>query len=232
MLYQRYFKTGQKLLLRAVDRPGNDRRTELLSTILEGGEDNVYTLCLPYGDDATEQYPFVAGMPFAISSETLGLGIRVTGRIEQKIDGKRISLKIDPDLQMFQRRNQPRLDCTLGLRFTRGQGTLKALRASWEKNIQVLKGPNAAIKMDGFHTCPFNLSSGGIRFALRAPVDHTELCLMLIDLQQDKLPICALAEVVWTRPEQDESIVSAGMRFINILAADQKRIDRYIANPN
>ena len=232
MLYQRYYKTGQKLLLRAIDRPGKDRRTELLSTIMEGRDDNIFILSLPYGDDATEQYPFVAGMPFEISSETMGLGIRLTGRIEQKIDGKRISLSINPDLQMFQRRNQPRLDCTLGLRFTRGQGTLKALRATWEKNIQVLKSPAAAVKMDGFHTCPFNLSSGGIRFALRAPVNQAELCLMLIDLRQDKSPICALAEAVWTRPEQDESIVTTGMRFINILAADQKRIDRYIANPN
>ncbi|HEY5672671.1 MAG TPA: PilZ domain-containing protein [Malonomonas sp.] len=232
MLYQRYFKNGQKLLLNALDRPDNDIRTELLSATLEGGEGDLFTLCLPYSADATEQYPFVTDMPFEISSEALGLGIRVTGNVEKKIDGKRLSMKINSDLQMFQRRNQPRLDCKLGIRISRGQGSLKALRATWEKNIQVLQSPNAPTKLEGFHVCPLNLSSGGIRFALRAPVNPAELCLMLIDLQQSKPPICALAEVVWARPEQDESIISSGMRFINILAADQKRIDSYIANPS
>lgn len=227
MLYQRYFKNGQKLLLNALDR-SDDSRTELLSATMEGGDGDLFTLSLPYSADATEQYPFAVGRPFEISSEALGLGIRVTGSIEQKIDGQRLSLKINPDLQMFQRRNQPRLDCKLGIRISRGQGSLKMLRATWEKHIQVLQSPNAPTKLEGFHLCPLNLSSGGIRFALRAPVAAAELCLLLIDLQQATPPICALAEVVWTRPEQDEAIVSSGMRFINILAADQQRIDRYI----
>jgi hypothetical protein len=197
---------------------------------MEGGDGDVFILCLPYSMDATEQYPFVAGMPFEISSDSLGLGIRVTGCIEKKIDGKRISIKIHSDLQMFQRRNQSRLDCNLGIRFTRGQGTLKALRTTWEKNIQVLQSPNAPTKLEGFHICPLNLSSGGIRFALRAPVNPAELCLMLINLKLDNPPICALAEVIWTSPTKDESIVTSGMRFINILAADQRRIDDYIAS--
>ncbi len=232
MLYQRYFKNGQRLLLTARDRPEDDGRIELLTASMQGGEGDVFILSLPYSDDATEQYPFVAGMTFEVSSEALGLGIRVTGSIEQIIDGKRIALKINPDLQMFQRRNKPRLDCTLGIRFTRGQGTLKALRSTWEKNIQILQAPNAPIKLEGFNTCLLNLSSGGIRFVLRAPVNYAELCLMLIDLKDDKPPLCTLAEVVWTHPEQDESIVTTGMRFINILEADQKRIDRYITNAN
>ena len=230
MLYQRYFKNGQKLLLNGLDRPDSDSRTELLSATMEGGDGDLFSLCLPYSADATDQSPFEVGMPFEISSDALGLGIRVTGSIAQKIDGKRLSMKINSDLQMFQRRNQSRLDCKLGIRLTRGQGSLKALRAVWEKNIQVLQSPNAPTKLEGFQLCQINLSSGGIRFALRAPVNPAELCLMLIDLKQSK-PICALAEVVWARPEQDESIVSSGMRFISILAADQKRIDNYIANP-
>ena len=86
--------------------------------------------------------------------------------------------------------------------------------------------------MDGFSTCQLNLSAGGIRFALRAPVNLAELCLMLIDLKDEKPPICAIAEVVWIRPEQDDSILSSGMRFINILDSDQKRIDNYITRTN
>lgn len=228
MLYQRYFKNGQRLLLTALEQPGGDGRTEILTATMEGGEDDVYILSLPYSDDATEQYPFCTGMAFELSSEALGLGIRVSASVKEKIDGKRIALKINPDLQMFQRRNRPRIDCQLGIRFTRGQGSLKALRATWEKNVKVLQNRNAPISLEGFSTCQLNLSSGGIRFSLRAPVTEAEICLMLIDLKDDMPPICALAEVVWTNPGQDETIISTGMRFINILAADQKRIDNYI----
>jgi len=230
MLYQRYFKNGQRLLLTPLDLPSGHGRTELLTAFMDGGNDDVFILSLPYSDDATEQYPFREGMSFEVSSEALGLGIRVTGHIEQKIDGKRLALKINPDLQMFQRRNQPRADCQLGIRFTRGQGALKTLRTTWEKNIQVLQSPNSPISMEGFNLCQINLSAGGIRFALRAPVSEAELCLMLIDIKDQKPPICALAEVVWIRPEQDETILSSGMRFINILEADQERINNYITD--
>ncbi len=229
MIYQRYFKNGQRLLLTPLDLPDSAERTELLTAFMEGGDEDRYTLILPYAEDATEQYPFTEGMSFQISSEALGLGIRVTSTLQEKIDGKRLAMKINPDLQMFQRRNQPRLDCVLGIRFTRGQGNLKSLRNTWEKNVQVLQSPNAQVNQEGFNNCQLNLSAGGVRFALRAPANPADLCLMLINLKDDKPPICALAEIIWSRPEQDESILSAGMRFINILATDQQRIERYIS---
>jgi hypothetical protein len=227
MLYQRYFKNGQRLLLKALKTEG-DGRTELLTGYMDGGGSETFILTLPYSDDASDQYPFSEGMLFELSSEILGLGIRVTGAFLKKIDGKRIALRIKPDLQMFQRRATPRFDCKLGIRFTRGQGALKALRNTWEKNIQILQNPNAPLSLQGFKPCQVNISSGGIRFALRPPVNPAELCLMLINLEDGLAPVCTLAEIIWTRPEQEETIILAGMRFINILEADQKRIDNFI----
>jgi len=204
MLYQRYFKNGQRLLLKALETENNGR-TDLLTVYMDGGSSGTFVLTLPYSDDATEQYPFSEGMLFELSSEILGMGIRVTGTFHEKIDGKRIALQIRPDLQMFQRRGAPRLDCKLGIRFTRGQGALKALRSTWEKNIQILHSPNAPLNLEGFKPCQVNLSSGGIRFALRPPVNLAELCLMLI------------------------TVIVSGMRFINILESDQMRINKFIA---
>ena len=227
MLYQRYFKNGQRLLLRTLS-PIPEGQTHLLSAYMEGGEKDTFILSLPYSEDAATQYTFAPGMTFEISSDTLGLGIRATASFSHKVDSQRIALHIRKDLQMFQRRAAPRLDCNLGIRFTRGQGALKALRATWEKNVQVLNSPGAPLNLQGFQPCQVNLSCGGIRFRLRPPVNLSELCLMLIQLDDGMLPICTLAEVLWTRPEQEDTVIVSGMRFINILEADQKRIEKLV----
>lgn len=227
MIHQRYFKNGQKILLTSL-APTEKGRTELLTAEIDGGSHNSFFVSLPYSEDAADQYPFTSGMPFAITSDSMGLGIRVTGEFDKKLDGKRVAIKINNDLQMFQRRNTLRLDCRLGIRFTRSQGALKALRKTWEKNIELLHSPDVPLIFEGFKPCHVNISSGGIRFNLRPPANPAELCLLLINIDDGKAPICALAEIVWTRPEKDETIVASGMRYINILEADQQRIEKFV----
>jgi hypothetical protein len=224
MTYQRYFKSGQKLLLRVLDH-ADEHRTEFLSAVIDSVENDLFIITLLYGENAADQYPFTQASTFQLSSEALGLGIQVTGHFEKKISGTQISLKIEQDLQVFQRRQKSRIDCKIGIRFTRGKGTLKALRNTWEKNIQVLHSPDAPLIFEGFKPCQVNISSSGICFNLRPPASQGELCLILINLEDGKAPICTLAEIIWTRLENDDSIIVAGMRFINILEEDQKRID-------
>jgi len=227
MIHQRYFKNGQRILL-TLQQQENNGRKEYLTAIVNGGDESSFIVSLPYSEDAAHQYPFTAGMKFEISSDSMGLGVRVSAEFKRQLDGKRISLLVKDDLQMFQRRNSPRIDCKLGIRFTRGQGALKALRKTWEKNIKLLHSPDAPLIFEGFKPCWVNLSSGGIRFNLRPPVSPAELCLLLLNLDDGKVPICALAEIIWTRPENDETIIVSGMRFINILEEDQQRISKFI----
>jgi len=227
MIHQRYFKNGQRILL-SLQQQENDGRKEYLTAIVNGGDESSFIVSLPYSEDAAHQYPFSTGMKFEISSDSMGLGVRVSAEFKKQIDGNRISLLVNDDLQMFQRRNSPRIDCKLGIRFTRGQGALKALRKTWEKNIKLLHSPDAPLIFEGFKPCWVNLSSGGIRFNLRPPANPAELCLLLLNLEDGKVPICALAEIIWTRPENDETIIVSGMRFINILEEDQKRISSFI----
>ena len=228
MNYQRYFKSGQQLLLKALHDTEQNNYTELMSVFVVSVEADSLVLSLPYGADAVNQYPFKEGLLFEITTEAMGLGVKTTGTFKKKIDGNQFSLQLNPDLQMFQRRISQRFDCKLGVRFSRAAKTLQTMREIWEKNIEVLHSPEAPIIFDGFKPCQINISSGGIRFSIKPPGNQGELCLVLVNLEDGKPPVCAIAEVVWVCM-QDESAVTAGMRFINILSEDQQRIDDFIA---
>ncbi|MCF6267318.1 MAG: PilZ domain-containing protein [Desulfuromusa sp.] len=229
MNYQRYFKSGQQLLLKVQnDAKEEQQRTELMTVFVVSLEEDSLVLSLPYGTDAVEHYPFSVGLSFEISTEVMGLGIRTTGIFEKKVDGNKFIVKLSPNLEMFQRRISQRFDCQLGVRFSRAAKTLQTMREIWEKNIEVLHSPEAPLLFDGFKMCRINISSGGMRFTIKPPGDQGELCLVLVNLEDGNPPVCAIAEVVWVCM-QDDAAVTAGMRFINILSEDQQRIDNFIA---
>ncbi|MEE4252841.1 MAG: PilZ domain-containing protein [Desulfuromusa sp.] len=227
MNYQRYFKTDQQLLLKVLNNAEKSARTELMTVFVVSLDEESLLVSLPYGADAVEQYPFREELSFEITTESMGLGIRATGHFVKKIDGNKFTIRLDSELEMFQRRISKRYDCQLGIRFSRAAKTLQTMREIWEKNLKVLYSPEAPLVFDGFKSYRVNISSGGMRFSIKPPADQGELCLILINLEDGKPPVCAIAEVVWACM-QDESAVTAGMRFINILSEDQQRIDNFI----
>lgn len=227
MNYQRYFKPKQQLLLKVHNETNQDGRMELMTVYIVSSEEDSLVLSLPYGADAVNHYPFNKGLLFEVTTEAMGLGVRTTGTFERKIDGSQFALKLNPDLQIFQRRISQRLDCELGIRFSRAAQTLQTMREIWEKNIEVLYSPEAPLIFEGFKTCQVNISSGGIRFFVKLPANQGELCLILINLEDGSPPICTIAEVVWVCM-QDEAAATAGMRFINIMKNDQQRIEKFI----
>ncbi len=76
MNYQRYFKNGQQLLLRVQNDVKQDGRTELMTAFVDSSEEGFLILSLPYGADSVDQYPFRPELPFEVTSEALGLGVR------------------------------------------------------------------------------------------------------------------------------------------------------------
>lgn len=228
MIHQRYFKAGQRVQLRAKQPLPADGRNELLSASLDGGDSDYFDLTLPYDPNAVAQYPFCADMSFELNADALGLGVKVTVTFLKTLTNNRIRVLVLPDLQMFQRRVQPRLDCTIGLRFTRGNSSLLKMRETWEKNASILANTTQPVPLKGFTSCQLNLSPSGIRFTLQPPVEPSDLCLMLLDLGDSNAPICALAEIVWATEKNAEGTVHAGMQFIGIMKPDQKRIERFI----
>lgn len=227
MIHQRYFKPGQKVLLRPNETTTPNGYAGLLSGYIHSGGHDFFDLTLPYGPDSAIQYPFHTDMNFEISSESLGLGARVSGTFDKILSGDRIRMHILPDLQMFQRRAKPRIDCRIGLRFTRGRGSLKAMRQTWEKNVEILNSSKQLPALKGFRDCNVNLSCGGIRFALKPPAEPADLCLLLLDLQDEAAPICALSEIIWTLPDRDGQALLAGMQFLNLLENDRKRLSNF-----
>ncbi|WP_020675334.1 PilZ domain-containing protein [Geopsychrobacter electrodiphilus] len=228
MIYQRYFKTGQRVQLRAKQPLPTEGRNELLSAKIESGDTNYFDLSLPYGPNAVKQYAFHEDMQFELSADAMGLGVRVSVNFLTKLEGNLIRVLVLPDLQMFQRRAQPRIDCTLDTRFTLGKNSFQKLRTTWEKNASILVNAKTLPTLHGFTACQLNISSSGIRFSLHPPADPTDICLMLINLNDGNPPICALAEIVWVTEPQADGTLTAGMQFINIMDQDQKRIERFI----
>lgn len=225
MVFARYFKPGQKILMRVMEPPG---RFEALTAIFHDSGPGRLDLTLTCQARAEENYPFAAGMPLELMSDHLGLGLRLTGRFQEQLAGNRVRVELISDLQVFQRRLHLRLDTNVGLRYTKGRGTLRSFREQWEKNLQILDKTLDFSKLPPFPRTRVNLSSGGIRFEVSPPVEVADLCLILLQLEPASRPICALAEVVWlSEPEEGRRRV-AGMQFIGILDADQKQIEMLV----
>lgn len=227
MRYSKHFKAGQKLLLRPL--AADEGRFEALSAFYQDqvGE-NLAVFTLPYGTAQEERYPFVEKMPFEMYSDSLGLGIRVTGNFDTYLEGDAFRVTLNDDFQIFQRRLHGRKDARIGIKYTKGKGTLRSFRSQWEKNVALLdKSPDPA-KIPPFPITPVNLSQGGARCDLREPVEISDLCLLLLRLSSEELPICALAEVVWIGGEAGEGRRTCGMQFLNILERDRKRIETYL----
>lgn len=225
MTYARYFKPGQKILLRVLEPPG---RYEALTAYFQVSARGCFDLALPYRTRSEEGYPFVAGMPLELMSDHLGMGLRLASRFREQLTENLIRVEILGDLQIFQRRLNRRLDLTVGLRYTKGRGTLRSFREQWEKNLQILDKTQDFTKLPPFPRSRVNLSAGGIRFDLSPPVEIADLCLLLLQLDRTTRPICALAEVVWLDEQGDDGRRTAGMQFIGVLDSDLKRIEGLI----
>jgi hypothetical protein len=225
MVYAKYFRPGQRILLRVMEPPG---RFEALTAVFQQSGSGCFDLTLVSQARTEENYPFVAGMPLELMSDHLGLGLRLTGRFQEQLGNNRIRVESISDLQVFQRRLHRRLDTGVGLRYTKGRGTLRSFREQWEKNLQILdKSQNFSI-LPPFPRTRVNLSAGGIRFEVAPPVEVADLCLILLQLEPASRPICALTEVVWLNEAEKDHRHIVGMQFIGILDADQKRIEALI----
>lgn len=230
MSYRKYFKVEQKLLLRPRHGEQDLERVETLTAFLLHPRGDSCDLRLPYESRPGEEFPFAKGMAVELSGEALGLGVRITGSFDRYLEQELVRIKLDPTLEVFQRRNHPRQDLLVGLRYTRGHGTLRTFRQQWKKNVRILAGKSNLEKLGSFPRCQVNLSEGGLRFAIKPPVVVADLCMVLLELEPKTPPVCALGEVVWVSDDggQNQSGVQVGMQFINILKNDQQRLAEFM----
>lgn len=228
MQHEKYFKSGQKLLLKSLDGGDNSLRFEAATVYLRDCGPGYFDLALPYRIRPGETLPFSPGTSFELLSETLGLGLRITGTFHSQRGDNVVRLTIGQDLQVFQRRQAARLDTVIGLRYNKAKGTLKAFREQWEKNVAFLAKNPPAQSLPVLARHQVNLSESGIRFYIEGPTRPADLCLLLLQPNPDETPICTVAEVIWVGAANDAGQILAGLQFISILETDRARILRHI----
>lgn len=229
MNFERYFKTDQQLILQSMDNQSSStKHTELIIVTVASVEGNRLIVNSLYGSDLVDHYAITPDAVIEVTTDAMGMGARVSGHLEKKLSSNQFAILLNYDMSLFQRRVKERLDCDLGIRFSRDAKTLPAMRSIWEKNLKALYSPEAPLIFQGFRPCRVNISAGGIRFAMKPAADQGDLCLILIDLEDSKPPVCTIAEVVWLCMI-DEKAATTGLRFINILNEDQERINVFIS---
>lgn len=227
-LLTKYFKPGQKVQIHSRPTKSTPEQIESLTAYVSNSGADYLDLTLPYRLREGELFPFHPGAELELLSQALGLGVRTLGKVADLQGEEAMRVECHAQLEAFQRRAMPRIDVPVGLRYARGQGHLRSLRAKWEKQLQRLAEPQ--VEQPGFTYCPVNLSGGGIRFNFREAPLIAELCLLLMELSPDTPPVCALAEVVWLRPAEKPGLQTVGMQFTHIRKADQDRICRFVTD--
>lgn len=225
--YSKYFRAEQKVQLRLVNPVVG--ATEALTLLFSSHGPSYFDLASPYKNRPQEGFPLTPGTHMELATEFMGVGVKMTVEfIDYVQNGDMIRVKGISDLQVFQRRMQPRIDIQCGVRFTRGQGTLRSFREHWLKNIEILKNTKLN-DLPPFTQSHINLSSTGFRMTIKPPVDHSDLFLVLLQLTPGTKPLCLLCETVWTGEiRDDEGRIPCGMHFIAMTDADRKAIEAHV----
>lgn len=227
MRYATYLKPGQKILLKTVTANEVPDRFEAFTVHLVHCGVDFLDLALPYELESGEGLPFHEQMTFRLITEAFGLGMQMTGHYLRQIDRHVFRIQPNDDMEAFARREYLRVDATLGVYCMRGRWSLRSARSRWGSAVKTIERDGGQSARPHIITTPINISAGGIRLTLPS-VTLSELSLVLIDLADGLLPICALSEVTWLAPPDAAGLQTAGLRFVNILQADRERLDIFV----
>lgn len=226
MSYSKYLKSGQEILLINISEE-TPKQTESISSHLLRCTDDHIDLTLPYAIADIQDIPFAPGTRFCLLSTALGLGIQLTGHLQEIVGRSVIRIQPHGDMEVFGRRKFLRADMMVGLFCKRGPGSLRTYRAQWNAAQKSLAAGTAF--PPGFSPARLtaNVSAGGIALSLSPPAGIADLCLVLLDILDGGQPIIALCEVMWAEVAESGK-QTAGLRFAQILKADQERINNKV----
>ena len=185
------------------------------------------------GDSLALQIPYAIGqecpetctqqMPYKLTSESMGSGIQIMADLVSVTASNVFHLKLHGSLEMYQRRRMPRIDTTIKLFQIRRDTSLTVYRKEFGRIMDSIKSKGVRPNLKLQET-PINLGAGGIRIAIETLEPVSPLSMFFLDLDASQPLVCAVAERVWNRHEND--ILVCGYRFIQIHKADQERISR------
>lgn len=223
MDYSRYFITSQRILLRSVDAETGHR--EVVDAVVVGTEGGCVDVMLPYPSGGEEEPPLRSGGVYTITAERHGMGLKITGKLERKAES-RFRILPNDELQVFSRREYPRVDVTVHLHQRKWSAPLAACRAHWRKALAHLQEKGLPKGLD-YPRVQVNLSAGGVGAAIPAGAVG-DFHLLIIGLPDGTSPVCALAEVVRKESAASDRNGYVGLRFMQIRREDQEQIHAYV----
>lgn len=228
MSFEKYFRAGQKVLLRTVTN-SEDQQCEAVTAQLDAVVGDLFTVSIPYAARMPSRPGACAvGGEFYILSETYGLGIQVSGRIEALRDARTLQIRHRSDLEMFFHREHFRIDSRVGLHVERSRISSVTLRQQWAETARLLAaGGELPAPLTHLERASVNLSAGGLALPLERPVDKGDYVLVYIELADGKGPFAAIAEVVWTRRPEGYAQM-CGLRFSEINPIDRVRLNDHV----
>ena len=223
--YERYFKPGQKLVLRRVTAPGaEDSCLDSFAVSLLSCGERSFVVRLHKPVLAGE---FSAGMEFEVLGDIYDLGMRLTAcLLEARPDGE-LRLRPRGNLEFFFRRQSLRADCPLWLGYLRGDAALPVLRRQWKRWVTELAAARLS-DLPPFACHQLSLGAGGVGLQVPGPVTFGEMFLLFLALDDGKPLVCALAEVAWVNRAEADGQHPVGLQFRSLLDSDRKRIETHV----
>lgn len=224
MNYDRYFIRGQKVFLINISEERDMDVFNSFTGTVTVCSDDLIMVRTAYKLYSSGMQQLAPGMQFKLTTETMGMGVQARAELLSIVSFDELKLKPLGELSVYQRRQTARVDVTLPLLYVPQNSSLAAFQREWRRVTGDLRKPVPPVvklKEKGI-----NLSTGGMRIELESK--PPALSLTLIDLKDDKPPVCAIAELVWHSLEEDQTEVRCGHRFVEILKEDQERLAAFI----
>ena len=225
MKFETYFVLNQEILIRRFATARDSSRIESCRAKLASCDGDSFTLTLLSADNCSL---FSKGDFLELHSDRFELGVRLTG-ICAGISGRQLRFEANDDLELFYRRKYWRTSLIVWHGMMRLSQSKRSLYEVWEKAL-ILRDENdldPSIHVEIVRQT-LNLSAGGVRMELAAPVNLKETCLLYLCLDDGKPTVCALCEIVWVKPGDSGLVRLCGLRFSGLLESDLQRIDRVV----
>lgn len=221
----KYFNRRQKVyLINVSENRDHDLYESLSGTIVGRGGDSV-AVQITYPTDYVTPADELRRPAFKLATEVMGNGIQVIADLVRVESGNVFHLKLRSNLEMYQRRQAPRIDTTIPLSLVQGTSSLDGCRREFGRITGLMKSRELPADIT-MREASINLGVGGIRLTSGTGANPSLLSLFLLGLGQGQPPVCALGDLVWNRVESGARM--CGYRFIQISKADQQRINGYI----
>ena len=225
--YSRYFSIRQKAYLINVSEKRDRDRYDSISGYIVSCRGNIIELQIPYITELEPPGAAVDTVTYKLTTESLGVGLQMVADLIQISDGALFQLQLRGSLEIYQRRQNPRIDISFHTLRHQLDHSLASYLKEFKRMKTILHTRKETLPATfKLQELPINLSAGGIRLIDDINELVSPLSMFFIDVQDNLPPVCAVAELVWNRVEDGKRI--SGYRFIHILKNDQERIGRCV----